>query len=417
MRRSPTRRLGLAVRSDAVPSVEDMSGSAVSTLVGRDARSATPGRLRVLVVTESFLPQVNGVTNSVLRVLDHLADTGHTAAVVAPSGPDVYAGARVHRVASVAMPTYRDFPLGLASRHTLRRIVGRFRPDVVHLASPALLGRAAGAVARGLGVPVVAVYQTDLIGFADRYPFPGAAALMRRLTTSIHRSADLNLVPSTASLEQFDALRIARAVVWPRGVDGAQFNPRRRTDELRRGIGARRADVIVGYVGRLAAEKELELLAAVRHLPDHRLVIVGGGPEEARLRALLPDAHFLGVRHGADLGRIVASLDVFVHTGRNETFCQAAQEALVSGVPVVAPDAGGLRDLVTPGVNGLLYTPGDRGDLYASIEALARDGWLRTRMGAAAATGCRERSWRSVNEALVDHYRSLAGTARTRDAC
>jgi phosphatidylinositol alpha 1,6-mannosyltransferase len=376
-----------------------------------------PGRrLRVLVVTESFLPQVNGVTNSVCRVLGHLADAGHSAVVVAPTGPDEYAGAEVHRVASVAMPTYRDFPVGLASRHTLRRIVTDFRPDVVHLASPALLGRAAGAVAREFGLPVVAVYQTDLIGFAARYPFPGAVALMRKLTTAIHRYADLNLVPSTASLEQFEELQLGNTVIWPRGVDDEQFNPARRSTELRAGIGAEPGEVLVGYVGRLAAEKELDLLTAVRHLPGHRLVIVGGGPEEARLRALLPEAHFLGVRRGTDLGRIVASLDVFVHTGRTETFCQAAQEALVSGVPVVAPDAGGLRDLVQPGVNGFLYTPGDRGDLYASVEALVRDGALRTRMGAGAVGACRNRSWRSVNQALVEHYWSVADPVRAREA-
>lgn len=127
--------------------------------------------LRVLIVTESFLPQVNGVTNSVRRVLDHLEGTPHQALLVAPSGPDEYAGTPVRRVTSVAMPTYRDFPIGLASQHTLRRIFDDFAPDVVHLASPALLGRAAGMMARSLGIPVVAVYQTDLIGFAARYKF------------------------------------------------------------------------------------------------------------------------------------------------------------------------------------------------------------------------------------------------------
>lgn len=390
-----------------------MSGPGPDLLVPRRLRPvARPRPLRVLVVTESFLPQVNGVTNSVRRVLDHLAVAGHEAMVVAPSGPDEYAGAPVHRVASVAMPTYRDFPVGLASRQTLRRIVDDFAPDVVHLASPALLGRAAGSVARERGVPVVAVYQTDLIGFAERYPFPGAVAAMRKLTTSIHRPADLTLVPSTASLDQLTALGVGRTALWPRGVDDEQFGPARRSGLLREEIGAEPGDVLVGYVGRLAAEKELDLLAATRHLPGHRLVVVGGGPEEARLRSLLPEAHFLGVRHGEDLGRIVASLDVFVHTGRTETFCQAAQEALVSAVPVVAPNAGGLRDLVRPGVNGLLYDPGDRGDLYASLEVVVRDAGLRHRLGAAAVQGCRGRSWRAVNEALVEHYRAVVAAAR-----
>ncbi|RNL65110.1 glycosyltransferase family 1 protein [Nocardioides marmoriginsengisoli] len=379
-----------------------------STLARRSITPAHPvSGLRILVVTESFLPQVNGVTNSVRRVLEHLEPTPHQVLVLAPSGPDEYAGARVHRVASVAMPSYRDFPIGLASAHTLRRIFAEFQPDVVHLASPALLGRAAGAMARSLGIPVVAVYQTDLIGFAARYRFPGGTAMMRRLTTSIHGAADLNLVPSSASAEQLAALGVGRTVLWPRGVDTAQFHPGRRTDQLREEVGAEPGEVLLGYVGRLAAEKELDLLHAIQHLPGHRLVVVGGGPEEGRLRALLPDAHFLGVRHGEDLGRIVASLDVFVHTGSTETFCQAAQEALASGVPVVAPDAGGPRDLVRSGENGLLFTPGDGSDLYAHLDALVSSPGLRARMGAAAYAGTRGRTWAGVNNALLDHYLRL----------
>ena len=372
----------------------------------RPSVPTVPG-LRVLVVTESFLPQVNGVTNSVRRLLEHLEGTPHRALVLAPSGPDEYAGSPVRRVTSVAMPSYRDFPVGLASQHALRRIFAEFEPDVVHLASPALLGRAAGQLARSRGIPVVAVYQTDLIGFASRYRFPGAQALMRRLTTGIHGAADLNLVPSSASLHQLQELGVTRLAMWPRGVDSGQFHPARRTSQLSEDLGAAPDDVMVGYVGRLAAEKELDLLRAVQHLPGHRLVIVGGGPEESRLRGLLPQAHFLGVRHGDDLGRIVASLDVFVHTGSTETFCQAAQEALASGVPVVAPDAGGPRDLVRPGENGLLFNPGDGCDLYAHLETLVSNRGLRERMGRAAYDGVRDRSWAAVNEALVAHYRSV----------
>lgn len=383
-------------------------------------RSITPNRttsgLRILIVTESFLPQVNGVTNSVRRVLDHLEGTEHQALLLAPSGPDQYAGTRVHRVTSVAMPTYRDFPIGLASQSTLRRIFAEFQPDLVHLASPALLGRAAGAMARTLGIPVVAVYQTDLIGFAARYRIPGATAMMRRLTTSIHGSADLNLVPSSASREQLAALGMPNLALWPRGVDDAQFSPKRRTGQLREEISAHPDEVLVGYVGRLAAEKELDLLHALEHLPNHRLVIVGGGPEEARLRALLPRASFLGVRHGADLGRIVASLDVFVHTGSTETFCQAAQEALASGVPVIAPNAGGPRDLVRSGENGLLFEPGDSVDLFACVDELVADPRLRARMGAAAVAGVRERTWAGVNELLLSYYEQLLAPAQTRIA-
>ena len=365
------------------------------------------------MVTESFLPQVNGVTNSVRRVLEHLDHEGHDALLVAPSGPGEYAGAPVHHVRSVAMPTYREFPIGLATRGHLRRLMAAYAPDVVHLASPAWLGHQAGEAARSLGIPVVAVYQTDLIGFAERYPFPGAAAAMRRLTRRVHGPADRTLVPSSASGEQLAALGIERLHRWGRGVDTDLFAPHRRTPELSAGLGAP-AGTVVGYVGRLAAEKELELLAHLQDLPGVRVVVVGGGPEEHRLREELPGATFLGVRHGEDLARIVASFDVFVHTGRTETFCQSAQEALASGVPVVAPAAGGPLDLVREGVNGFLYPPGDGPALRARVQQLASDGWLRRSMGAAAVAGVRHRSWHAVNEQLLGHYRAVSGTRGVR---
>jgi len=139
-------------------------------------------------------------------------------------------------------------------------------------------------------------------------------------------------------------------------------------------------------------------------------VVVGGGPEETRLRRLMPDAHFLGVLHGAELGRAYASLDVFVHTGRHETYCQSAQEALASGVPVVAPRSGGPIDVVLDGVAGFLYEPGDGDDLGGYVDRLARDPEFRRRMGAAARRSVEGRSWAAVNDALVAHYRDVVAT-------
>lgn len=359
----------------------------------------------VLVVTESFLPQVNGVTNSVRRALDHLELRGHRAQVIAPSGPEQYAGARVHVMRAVAMPTYREFPLGMTTRRTLRRMMRQWRPDVVHLASPATLGHQAVLAAKELGIPTVAVYQTDLIGFAERYRFPGGVAAMRTLTRRIHLNATINLAPSRASQRQLADLGVQNIHTWVRGVDTGQFGPRNRTNELREHLDLAEDDVIVGYVGRLAPEKELDLLRHIKAIPRAKVVIVGGGPEEARLRRLLPGAAFLGVRHGMDLARIVASFDIFVHTGRRETFCQSAQEALASGLPVVAPNSGGPVDLVRPGANGFLYEPGDGPALRDAVETLVHDRGTRLRMGLEAHAGVRERSWTAINDQLITHYR------------
>ncbi|WP_340539393.1 glycosyltransferase family 4 protein [Nocardioides sp. GXZ039] len=375
--------------------------------------------LRVMIVSESFLPQVNGVTTSVCRVLDHLAAEGHHATVVAPTGPETYAGFPVHHARGAALPFYRDFRLGLETRRRLRAEMLRFAPDVVHIASPATLGYQAARAASELGIPALAIFQTDLIGFAERYGVPGAARLAAGLTRRIHTSVDRTLAPSSSSLALLGGLGVTATALWPRGVDLERYHPSKRDDALRRrllGAGAHEDRLLVGYVGRLAPEKELELLTILADDPRYALVVVGGGPEEQRLRSLLPGARFLGVLHGEDLAAAYASLDVFVHTGRHETYCQSAQEALASGVPVVAPRAGGPIDVVADGEAGFLYRPGDAADLAGYVDLLAGNPLLRRRMALAARRSVRGRDWASVNDSLMGHYLELARHGLARPA-
>lgn len=381
-----------------------------SNLVTLQRQRTDAARLRVLVVTESFLPQVNGVTNSVRRVLEHLASQGHVAELVAPTGPASYAGFPVTHARGASLPFYSEFRIGLETRRRLRAVMIRFQPDVVHIASPATLGYQAARAARELGIPTVAIYQTDLVGFAERYPIAGGMRAMTALTRKIHLGVDRTLAPSTASIAQLEELGIPGLARWPRGVDLEMFDPRHRCAQLHQQL-APGGELLVGYVGRLAPEKELELLAHVDRLPGVRVVVVGGGPEEERLRGLLPGAAFLGVLHGEELTRTYATLDVFVHTGRHETYCQSAQEALASGVPVVAPRAGGPIDVVDDGVAGFLYQPGDGAGLAGHVEALVTDPVLRRRVAGAARRSVQGRSWQAVNDRLVEHYREVIGVA------
>ena len=367
--------------------------------------------MRVAVVTESFLPQVNGVTNSVLRVCEQMQRHGHEVLVVAPGdGPTRCAGAHVVRTPSVALPGYRDFRLGPPWPGLARTLRG-FGPDVVHLASPASLGAHAGRVAARLDLPVVAVYQTDLAGFAGRYGLARTERAVWRYLRGVHERAAVTLAPSTDALAALRRAGVPRLAYWPRGVDGERFAPAHR-DVAWRAAHAGPDEVLVGYVGRLAAEKEVELLTALVDVPRVRLVVVGDGPHRARLQRLLPDAAFLGLQTGTALSRAFASLDVFVHTGASETFCQAAQEALSSGVPVVAPAAGGLLDLVRPGSNGLLFRPGSAVALRAQVQRLVDDDALRRRLAGAARRSVAHRSWDAVGDQLVGHYRrAVAGPA------
>jgi phosphatidylinositol alpha 1,6-mannosyltransferase len=199
---------------------------------------------------------------------------------------------------------------------------------------------------------------------------------------------------------------LERVWLWGRGVDTERFRPVLRDERLRAEI-APGGEVIVGYVGRLAIEKRVDLLAAVAALPGVKLAVTGGGPMEEELRAALPSAAFLGMRYGADLARIYASLDVFVHTGPFETFGQTIQEASASGLPVVAPASGGPRDLVDDGGTGYLIPPGDPVALAAAVRALAADPALRARFGAAARRRVLGRTWSALTDELLGHYAAV----------
>jgi phosphatidylinositol alpha 1,6-mannosyltransferase len=359
--------------------------------------------VRIAVVTESFLPAINGVTNSVCRILEHFQAGGHQALVITPGpGPAEYAGHQVVAAPGIALPGYRSFVLGLPTAR-LEQILKDFRPDVVHLASPVFLGAAGGTAARKLGVPSVAVFQTDVAGFARRYGFRGADRAIWAWLRHVHRQADRTLVPSSATLEQLQRRGIERLAMWRRGVDTHRFDPAHRSADLRRTL-VGPGETLVGYVGRLAGDKRVRLLKHLADLPGVRLVVVGDGPAAGRLRAELPTARFPGFLTGRELSTMYASLDVFVHTGADETFCQAIQEAMASGVPVVAPAAGGPLDLVQPGRTGLFYDPDSMHGLRTAVGHLAGQPELRAAYGRRARAAVIGRTWQRVGDELLRHY-------------
>ncbi|MFI1002322.1 glycosyltransferase family 4 protein [Streptomyces galbus] len=370
--------------------------------------------MRVVIVTESFPPDVNGVAHCALQTARHLVDRGHSPLVVAPAtpagpGPDALAPCPVVRVPSLPLPGYPQVRVALPSRR-VTTAVAEHRADLVHLASPFILGVRGMAAAARLGLPAVAVYQTDLGGYARTYMGIGEAAAWRRIR-SVHAAADLTLAPSSAALRDLETHGVPRVKLWPRGVDTVRFRPGHRDEALRRAL-APNGELLVGYVGRLAPEKHVELLAEVCGLPGVKVVVVGDGPSEPHLTQALPGAAFLGRRTGDDLARIFASLDVFVHTGPFETFCQTVQEAMASGVPVVAPAAGGPLDLVAHGRTGLLVRPRDASAVRDAVRTLAADPALRAAYGAAARDTVEGRTWAAIGDRLIEHYADVLGARR-----
>lgn len=401
--------------------------------------------VRVAIVTESFLPNVNGVTNSVLRILEYARRHGHDCLIVAPSDNvglwqgaadavrmhplvsamapllgtpealaverDHHLGYPVHRVTAVRVPVVSSLPVGAPSP-SVYNALREFEPDVVHLASPFVLGAAGAAASRALDVPSVAVYQTDVAGFTASYGVGVMADAAWAWTRAVHASCDRTLAPSTAAMEDLAAHGIPRLHRWGRGVDSVRFAPSRRSGALHR-LWSSDGRPVVGFVGRLAPEKHVERLQALadRSGPggDLQLVVVGDGPDRPALQARMPHTIFTGELHGDQLGQAYATLDVFCHAGEFETFCQSIQEAQASGVPVVGPAQGGPRDLVQQGVNGLLLDPRTYADeISETVDAVLAD---HARFASRARSTVVGRTWDAVCGRLFDHY--LASGARS----
>ncbi len=373
--------------------------------------------MRVAIVSESFLPTVNGVTNSVRHVLHHLRDAGHRAIVIVPAAgaPAEYAGFPVHEVPALA---YRQFPVGLPNPLVTKLLEG-FAPDVIHAASPFLLGAQAIAAGRRLGVPSVAVFQTDVAGYARRNRLGAAEAFAWRMVRWIHDGAELTLAPSTASIDDLAAAGIQRVERWGRGVDLMTYHPNNRflptVQRLRERLSPE-GELVVGYVGRIAPEKQVERLAVLRGVPGIRIVVVGDGPSlPAAKRAMkgMP-VTWMGKLTGGELAAAYASFDAFVHTGTEETFGQTVQEAHATGLPVIAPRAGGPIDLIEHGEDGFLFAPDDDQHLRYLVGQLAVDPDLRARMGEAGRRRVLTRSWDAICAELVGHYATVVERARVR---
>ncbi|RMI30906.1 glycosyltransferase family 4 protein [Nocardia stercoris] len=372
--------------------------------------------MRVAIVSESFLPNMNGVTNSVLRVLDHLERNGHEALVIAPDSvrgeppaPREYGKFPVVRVPAVMVPKISSLPVGLP-QPVITAAIDEFDADVVHLASPFLLGAGGLGAALRLGLPSVAIYQTDVAGFASSYGLGPARRAAWAWTRRIHVRANRTLAPSSAAAADLAEHGIPRVHRWARGVDINRFNPSARDPQLR---AAWHSDdkLIVGFVGRLAPEKHVDRLAVLADDPGIQLVIVGGGPERQRLEQLMPTAIFTGELGGSALAQAYASLDVMVHPGEHETFCQGVQEALAAGLPVVGPDAGGPRDLISHCRNGYLLPVARFSELLPSAIGSLRDPDLRARFAAAARKSVLHRTWPAICTELMGHYEAVIGSS------
>lgn len=399
-----------------VAALEQLEPEAIDRVFGHEAdlfcRGPVPFPLapvtRVALVTESFFPKVDGVAKSAYLTLRYLQQTGREVLVIAPDiAPPQVGPSRVRGVASVGLPfapeTRVALPLGSIGRH-----LDAFKPDLVHLFSPAVMSAQGVRFGQRHHVPVIANYQTDLPAYAHHYGMGAFAPAVSSWLRMVHNHADLTLVPSQFTLRQLREQGYRGLRVWKRGVDLERFTPEHRSAEWRARLLAGRAEdsLLCLYVGRVASEKRIDLLLDVARLPGVALTIVGDGAAREDLEARFAGTNtaFTGYLYGDDLANAYASADVFVFPGPSETFGQVVQEAMASGLPSVVIDQGGVSDLVSDQASGFTC-PADPAAFAQAVEMLRQQPDLRRSMAFRARQDAEQRPWSAIMAQLEDYYR------------
>lgn len=366
--------------------------------------------LHIAVVTETFPPEVNGVAMTLSRMVNGLLERRHRLQLVRPrqSAEDharQSAQFREFLCRGLAVPHYPQLKFGLPCTSGLVRQWAASRPDIVQIATEGPLGWAALRAARRLDLPVVTNFHTNFDQYSDYYGVRWLNRAIQRYLRYFHNRTQLTMVPSRHLKDRLDRLGYKNLAVVARGVDAGLFHPRRRDDELRRGWGVRGDDKVVMVVGRLAAEKNLELacqaFAAMKRVrPNWKLVFVGDGPERRRLASSYSDALFAGTQSGEALARHYASGDVFLFPSLTETYGNVTMEAMASGLAVVAFDYAAAREHITHGVNGVRVPFGDRARFIASARELAEHADRVDRLRARARAVAARLSWDHVCDEL-----------------
>lgn len=374
--------------------------------------------MRVALFTDTYLPQLNGVSRTLSRLVEHLGALGHEVALVSPriTGPDTRARTLLHlQVPGIPFPLYRDLKLTRPITRWEKRLLTSFDPHVVHCATESVLGWGGRRWALRNRRPLITSFHTNFPAYAGEYRLGAAAPLGWKLLRHFHAPAERTFCPSADTLTELTARGFhPRLSIWSRGVDAHAFNPDRRNQAFREEV-APGAEVLLIYVGRLAGEKRLDVLMdafiSVRNRASVRvgLLMVGDGPLGPRLRERgVPGVHFLGFLSGETLGRAYASGDVFAFPSDTETFGNVALEAMASGLPVVAVRKGGVKEVVDHGRTGLLVEPRDPMAMADALLSLVEAPARRHRMAQEARAEALTRTWPRILDEVVEGYHLAA---------
>jgi len=380
--------------------------------------------LKLVLVTETYAPEINGVAMTLGRLVDGFAQRGHRVTIIRPrqrhESPRFSVTHRVAcrqvRLPGVPIPGYSQLRLGLPSARRLQQLWTVSRPDLVHVATEGPLGASAITIAKRLGLPVTSSFHTNFDQYTRDYRIGWLKPIVSAWLRRVHNRTLRTFVPTHDLLARLQTEGYTNLRLLSRGVDTALFNPARRDQLLRDAWGVGPDDLAVIHVGRMAAEKNYPLLfrafdAMKAVQPRAKLVLVGDGPLLATYQKQRPDAVFTGFYTGVNLARHYASGDIYLHTSITETFGNVVTEALASGLAVGASDYAAAHEFIRSGESGLLAPVGDEAAFIANAVRLASDDALTAHLRNRANAAVRHQSWDSVidrlladlQEAVIEH--------------
>lgn len=395
-----------------------MSSANAEPILVEEFPAARPS-LRLSVVTETWPPEINGVALTLSRLVQGLCARNHQVQLIRPRQAREEAarhdlGFQELLMRGMPIPRYPDLKLGLPSKGALVRAWTLHRPDLVHIATEGPLGWSALQAARRLRLPVTSDFRTNFHAYSRHYGVGWLKTPIVAYLRKFHNLTRCTMVPTQGLRAELQAIGFQNVQVVARGVDTQLFSPARRDEALRQSWGAGPDDLVMVAVGRLAAEKNLEVVIqayeAMRSArEDVRLVFVGDGPQRAALQQRCPAAHFAGMRRGEDLAAHYASADLFVFPSLTETFGNVTIEALASGLPVLAFDTAAAGDWVSPGHNGWLLPVDDARGLAQQALVLARDPAQVRAAAAHARAQVAQLDWQQIARQVEDIFLRTAG--------
>ena len=337
--------------------------------------------MKIAFFTETFLPKVDGIVTRLTKTIEFLTKNGDEVIVFCPEGcPDSYKGATIVGVAAMPLPLYPELKLGLPGPAVSDKLE-EFKPDLVHVVNPAVLGLGGIWLAKTNNIPLIASYHTHLPKYLEHYGMGMLEPLLWELLKAAHNQALLNLCTSTAMVNELEEKGIQRTALWQRGVDTTNFRPELRSDKMREKLFGKyqKTDSLLIYVGRLSAEKQIERIKPVLdNIPGACLALVGDGPYRGQLEKIFENTqtNFIGYLSGEELASAYASGDIFLFPSSTETLGLVLLEAMAAGCPVIGANKGGIPDIINNGINGCLYNPdekdnGERSLIEATKKILA----------------------------------------------